>query len=106
MQVVIAAVGAEVLPAAVVQTVEALVLRCFEQLRYRQSVLLKPVGEPSRAHLVDEFERAPLPVVAEAHGLIDVGNIIRGLRDQRRRIGERSSEYAPCVLADLAGGGE
>ena len=60
-----------------------------------------------------EFERPPFPVVAEPHGLIDVGNRGCRLRHQRRGIGDASAPargmhrcrlclVPTAALADLA----
>ncbi len=51
------------------------------------------------ADLVDQFEGAELPVVAKPHRLIDGLDVVGGVADQRRGVGQRRPQHAPGVAA-------
>jgi hypothetical protein len=89
------------LPFSFRDSIKSLVLGCAQQRRHGQSVLRQFIREPIGAESIDEFERTPLPVVAEAHRLIDRGDVVCGLGHESGRIGQGLRDDAPCIAADL-----
>ena len=75
----------------------------LQKLRHLHAVFLEPFGEPAASQLVDQFERAELPVVAEAHGVIDAGDVIGNFRHQPGRVAQGARQHPPSVPPGLAG---
>ncbi len=105
-QLVIGAVGAEILPLSVGDAIKAATLGGAEQRGNTDAVAREFFREPIGAEFIDELERAPLPVVAEAHRLVDRGYVVGGFRYERCRVRKRLADHAPGIAADLAVGGE
>ena len=87
----------QMLQATVLDPVERPVPDFAQQRRHRQAVRLEPLGEPGRADPVEQLERAPFPVVAEPHRLIDRGDVVGDLGHQRGGVGERPAHHPPGV---------
>ncbi len=73
----------------------------FEEVRNGPAFLLQLADEPVHAQLVDHLERAVLPVIALAHGLIDGGNAVGDGGNQGGGIAERIGQHRPGIRASL-----
>ena len=84
--------GAPVAPA-----VEPALAGRLQHRRHRTALRAQPFGEPAGAQTIRHLERTRAPVVAEAHGGIDVGDVVGDFRHERGRVGDDRREHPPRV---------
>ena len=101
----VAAVDPELLQPAVLDAIEGPAPRQPQQFRHRPALGGQPIREPVGAELVDQLERPELPIVAEAHRLIDAPDGVADRRHQLGGVGQGLAEHRPGVAAGPVGMG-
>ena len=69
----------------------------LQRRRHRAALGAETLGEPAGAEAIRHLEGAGLPVVAEAHRGIDVGDVVGDLGNEPRRVGDHRREHPPRV---------
>ena len=88
---------------AAVHAVKAFRARHAQNSGHRLAVRRQTRGDFVRAQLVDQLERAPFPVVAQLHRVIDGEHVVGDLARQRRGIGQGRAQNRPGIGALFAG---